>query len=821
MKLPRTWLLIALLTWLPASHAHQVSYSIPRDLTGSPFNCSYSAGLYTCPSITLGHHTVLYVTAPVDIKVNGTFSADHHFVTSNNGNKLTLDVTGSLTIAHQSSVELDLDKVGGSAHIAHHTSVKGNVSVGGSLQIDHQSLIIGNVVTGGDLVVGSKSSITGTCTVGGTTAYRGCGAAPPVANLHHIRIEHASTGVTCAPSTITIKACSGPDSGGTCTPFTDGVSGTILAASSQSQEIDYEIPDDSSETTITLSSSTPRTFTLSSPDTAYTCWNGTSNSCQLEFEQAGFEFSGIPNHSAGAQQTATLSAIASSPSRKTCAPAFTSATPVTFRCTYNNPTSGSSITLTFGSTATTFTCGTDRSISVPFDGNGKAEFKLTYPDVGNITLTASANSNMSGQDSFIAAPASFRLTAASNPIRAGLDSNLTVEALTTTASVRAKSFGLESGTPESVKLSFKRCQPNIGSPNDGIFTSNAGGFSDGQATYTIRWSEIGNGDLTAALLSGNYLGSSLAPTGILAPSTGACASTDGALTSVPHHFMTETAQPVYTYSGQPMKVIVTAHAAHAGPPNGSEVTTNYYLPGSGASKTVRTLTFGAWNGTTSNPGGGTWDSSVPILISALANEPTRGKISFTRTYTLPNKFTAPVNATIRVNDTYATSMGYEEATTNIRNGRLRLSNAFGSVTQDLNIPVMAQYWSGSSWILNADDNYTTVPLPSIALTRSGAASTSNAAEIPVLTNGQGRILITRPTSGTAGTVDVAVNLGYTTSQDVSCLPGTHPTTVGNRQPWLRHTFGSCAAPADPTARATFGVYPGQTKRTIYVREAFD
>jgi MSHA biogenesis protein MshQ len=790
------------------AHGAAVNYSWPADLTGSPFNCSEtSPSVYTCPAISFSKNTSVAVTAPIKVIVDGDFYAFMADI-GTSGNNLLLDVRGNVTFSKNSSGYLDI-KATGSINIGMNSSIHGDLaSSGGNVNVDKNSTIYGNVDANDDLYVGKHGRITGTCSYAHTNYICAGGTTP---GFDHIMISHAPTGITCTPSTITIKACSGADSNGTCTAFNGGVSGTIVAAGGAGQELEFDIPEDSSQTTIALASSTATTYTLSTPDAKYSCWNGTSNSCQIEFEQAGFVFADIPNHWAGEQQASTLSAVSTTGSGKTCAPAYTSATPVTFRCAYVNPGVGSPLTLAFGSNPPeTFSCGTDKSISVPFDGNGQAAFKLTYPDAGNITLTAFVGSDMNGQDSFIAAPASFRLTALENPIRAGKDAGITVEALTRTGAV-APSFGRE--TPaESVQLTFKRCQPSTDGPSDGVFTSVSAPFSNGAASYRIIWDEVGNGDLTAKLVNSSYLGSGLAPAGILGPSSSACSAADGALVSVPHHFQTRTGQAVYTYSGQAMKILVTAHAADHKP------TSNYYIPSGTASRTVRTLTVEAWNGLTQNPGPGSWNQAS-VAPADISNDSTRGTVTFLRTYTLANKLTAPADATIRVKDAYTSSAGFEEAVTNIRNGRLRLSNAFGSINQDLAIPVMAQYWSGSTWILNSDDNYTRVDLPAIALTRSGAAINSNAAAMGTLVNGQGKIVITKPGSGTAGTVDVAINLGDV-GLDISCL-ASHPASTGSALPWLRHTYGSCASPADPSARATFGVYPGQTKRTIYVREAFN
>jgi MSHA biogenesis protein MshQ len=130
--------------------------------------------------------------------------------------------------------------------------------------------------------------------------------------------------------------------------------------------------------------------------------------------------------------------------------------------------------------------------------------------------------------------------------------------------------------------------------------------------------------------------------------------------------------------------------------------------------------------------------------------------------------------------------------------------------------VQAQYWSGSSWVLNGDDGCTTLPANAFFLT-GGPAATMTASAVN-LAGGLGTLTLTKSTTAT-GSVDVAANLG-TAGNDQSCL-STHGGTAANR-PWLRSRNGSCAATydRDPSARATFGIYAPETRRTVHVREQF-
>ena len=69
-------------------------------------------------------------------------------------------------------------------------------------------------------------------------------------------------------------------------------------------------------------------------------------------------------------------------------------------------------------------------------------------------------------------------------------------------------------------------------------------------------------------------------------------------------------------------------------------------------------------------------------------------------------------------------------------------------------------------------------------------------------------------------LDIAVNLG-STSADQSCNT-TKPSTTGAAKAWLRAQNGNCAATADrdPAARASFGVFAPETRKTVHVRDIF-
>lgn len=163
----------------------------------------------------------------------------------------------------------------------------------------------------------------------------------------------------------------------------------------------------------------------------------------------------------------------------------------------------------------------------------------------------------------------------------------------------------------------------------------------------------------------------------------------------------------------------------------------------------------------------------------------------------------------------------------LRSGRLWLSNVFGSEKAALQLPVQAQYWTGKTWALNSADHCTTVPAASVVragyLSYQGSATTAWTTTPSALTilGGNGTVSLSAPTpAGSTGSVDLALNLGSTTT-DASCL-SSHPASTGAGLPWLRGRNGSCASTwdRDPAARASFGVASPETRKTVHVRELY-
>jgi MSHA biogenesis protein MshQ len=151
------------------------------------------------------------------------------------------------------------------------------------------------------------------------------------------------------------------------------------------------------------------------------------------------------------------------------------------------------------------------------------------------------------------------------------------------------------------------------------------------------------------------------------------------------------------------------------------------------------------------------------------------------------------------------SSGHAEGVTDVRSGRLRLSNAYGSVSP-IYMPVEAQYWSGLSWVKNTTDSCTT--------TAGGAPNVTFA----VAPGNTGWTL--SPAALLAGQMSSVVASGPTGLKIDKAPPGA--TTITATVPvWLKWTWGGVLNPVVPSANANVGIYgTPESRRAVHVRELY-
>jgi MSHA biogenesis protein MshQ len=815
-------------------------YTLPASLTASPFSCTLSSGVYNCPSIDLSKTTILRLSSNVAIKVNGTFSANKEFSTENNGYTLSLDVSGSVDFKKEVDATMTL-KTGGSLSIDKDAIFNGNITAVGDINIAKDGVINGNVTTNGKLTVAQGTVINGTCFAAGGSNYA---CQVPVAQFDHVRLSHNGVGVTCTASYVTVNACSGSDANGSCATSSVAVAGTVYARSAAGVLLassPFSIGAGQGATRVGLQVTSAQTATFSvgnltqAPVNPYTCWDNNSGvaSCNHSYTDSAFQFD-VPDHVAGVPQTIAVRAVRKSDNAMVCAPAFTAPTPVNLQCAYSNPISGSQAVVANGVALkdSSGACAAGgQSVTLNFDDNGYASTTVTYPDAGSMTLKATyAATNTTGSDSFVAAPKAFRFSRTpAATVMAAVPFSATVTAVNND-NVATPNFGKES-TPAQLTLGLNKCQPSGGAA--GIFSGTLGGFDYDSATGTnsatgnnLKWSEVGLGYLTATLAGGGYLGSAITVSGTMDTGAGACG---GAIRFTPAYLTTALAPAqVYAYSGQPVsKVRITPFNASGA------VTTNY----TDAPGVARKVTLAAYYANASGavvpvpPATGALSGKDVLPSAFLPASPVGADATPAYTFVPPASAAAakpaPLQLIVRAEDEdHISSVGHAEASINIRFGRLRLFNAFGSANASLTMSLQAQYWSGGSWLLNSEDSTTTIPDTAMALNASGVSGVSvqgltvqaDGSRATVLSGGQ-RTLRLLKSNTTKGYVDVAANLG-SLMVDSSCL-SVHPASVGAALPWLRALNGGCSSYSDPSARATFGIFAPENKATIHVRETFN
>ena len=650
--------------------------------------------------------------------------------------------------------------------------------------------------------------------------------------VDHFELRHASgTGLTCTPTAVTVAACQDASCS---TLYTGGAAGTLTASGAGitvnwPSTAAFSIGAGSSTVSVPMQQTTAGSVVLglsgASPVPANTtsCTFG-SPSCTFTASDSGLLFD-VPDHVAEVAQTVSVSAVRKSDNGLACVPAFASVSrSVTFTCATTNPSTGTrpvrvgGRALNSGNNASAACDASGQAVSLAFNASGVASTAVQYADVGQMLLNAryagsgsDAGLVMTGSDNFIAAPASFAFSAISAaPIKAGTPFGASVTARNN-AGATTPNFGRET-TPASVTLAFTRAQPTGSGASNGVFTGSMGAFSAGVATSsTLVWSEVGKGDLTATLTGASYLGSGLSASG----TTG----TGGAVGRfTPHHFdvAVTPACSSFSYAAQPFTVTVTAKNGLATP----TTTVNY----DGSSSTAPNFSKATTLSDAPTLGVGSFGSTGAIAATQFI----KGVATTTTpAYTFASKTTAAQTLVVRATDADSiSSLGYAEGSNPLRSGRLRLSNAFGSEKSTLALAVQAQYWSGNAWVLNNADSCTIVPATAVARARyydnhgSATSAWTSAASAITISAGNGTLTLGAPSPTTTGSVDLALNLG-SGAADQSCL-ATHPASTGAASPWLRAQNGACStlSDRDPSARASFGIYVPETRKTIHVRELF-
>jgi hypothetical protein len=162
--------------------------------------------------------------------------------------------------------------------------------------------------------------------------------------------------------------------------------------------------------------------------------------------------------------------------------------------------------------------------------------------------------------------------------------------------------------------------------------------------------------------------------------------------------------------------------------------------------------------------------------------------------------------------------------TEVRFGRARLDNAFGSELLDLPLRLRLQHWNGQGYVDTADDTCTRFAASDFALNFPASPKNLLAACETVVGLAGGvpaALRLSRPGAGNAGWVDLRLNLGASASgQTCTAAAASAATTATTaNKAYLQSRWTGATYEQDPTARASFGTYRA-AGNLIYLRENY-
>jgi hypothetical protein len=617
----------------------------------------------------------------------------------------------------------------------------------------------------------------------------------------------------------------------------------------------------------------------------------------------GTQISGKNSNTGFGAQTLYLQAIRTDTSTGSCVGVFQSQTvSIEMAGARINPTGSASQLSVLNSGGTMTALGTGAgaagaytSVSLAFDAQSKAPLVVNYPNAGSVSLFARyqlpappGGTYISGtSNAFVVRPFGLRISGPPNG-RTGAGSTVyaragatwpdlvTVSAVAWAAGEDANNdgipdsdavlagnavttnFGAES-TPATAAVTHALAEPSGGS--SGTLTAALSAFTNGVATASASWSEVGLINLFATSTSYLGTGQNVRNSGTGYTGVGRFIPYDFAVARNTPMLQPACASGNFTYVGQPFNY-ATVPVLTVTARNQAGATTQNYA-GSfmkivnasitpSASQAARYSRFDAL-------GGGTTPALDVGALPAVAGDPAIGAFAGgvgTLTFSGGGGFVltratpvAPFNADIGLSfsltdgdgvvvgsiDGSAGANPVQFGTTSaagngmafvggaraMRFGRLRLQSANGSERLPLSMRVSARYWNGSGFVANALDSCTTLSAANVALGnyRGNLAAGETTVSVPAATlaGGVGSLRFSAPGAGNEGSVDVSLNLGGLAA-GTSCLGGMGASTGANLA-WLQGAWCGAAYDDDPSARATFGIYRAGD-RIIYLRENY-
>ena len=532
-------------------------------------------------------------------------------------------------------------------------------------------------------------------------------------------------------------------------------------------------------------------------------------------------------------------------------------------------------------------------VSMQFDANGEAPFSFNYADVGQLTLHARVDvaasspepafTLLGSSNAFVVRPFGFAMdfsgqraadyaddgtlnnSTGSNTSwapdangsvfqTAGQNFNLNVRAVAwqatddsdndglpdagadLTDNATTSNFGNESSSGLLV-FSHSLREPSagaVGTLTAPSLTVGGGGsdFSNGSATATLNWSEVGIMDLTASLA--NYLGDSAADAshtensfGRFIPASFDVAVQNGAFSPACGSF---------SYIGQSFGFATTPGATLTARNAAGGTTQNYTQSGFlKLSPSNVTRSFSNADNTQTGADGLTLMEAATDMLpgsGSVSANATPGLVDYlfdpadTFVYTKnANSEIGPFTSSLSISATgFADSDGVSVGTLptwtptgiDIRYGRWVMQNAYGPEVDALALSAQVEYLNGTgSYVLNTADSCSDISA-GISTSPSGTAGAGSITNIAV---GAGTTDLTYNAPLLSGSAGINLTAPYNPSSPGLNYSGSVDVSVDlTTLPWLRYDWDGTGSLMDhPDVSATFGQYRGHD-RIIYWRE---
>jgi len=650
--------------------------------------------------------------------------------------------------------------------------------------------------------------------------------------MDHLEIyADSSKNVTCAPTTLRVRACANA----TCSrPYVGGATGTIkLTNGGTVKSAAFTIAAGQAYSAdVSLTANIAGTWVASATSGATgtnTCAIGAlsvSSNCNLTVTASGLVLTLDPHFAGTSQPLGVQVALLG-----VCSPVLAVAGNLVMNTTATFNSSNSPSLTDSAGTVRSLTNGSlvsSVAVAVTNRGLGGNTFKYNAGGVAKVAMSVASVSlvglntlvNLSGDVVTRAVPKKLRLVPAlsgtdmsaidANKISAGSTFQLKIQGEDVSGSLIPLDPDLSAlGTVALTKAVIKPVAAALN--NDPDLSIGTLALVNGVPSLNLSWAEVGTIGLTSGGIS-NYLGSGLdVAAGVVGGFN---------LRFVPASFRMDAALPcsdglkAFVYAGQPFPVTVTALNA------ASAVTQNYDGTAAlAADRVAKDVTISATSGLTNGTLGGS-TLGATLFDGGIASG------TLTDTFAAAKKQSAPETLPLKAIDGDVT-VNVSAPSVLVRSGRIKLSNAYGSEAGTLRVPMQVQYWDGEAWVPAADTSCATQANLLTGLTNSKwanalgnlkahAGSTLTSLNLPVsvqsvdLGTASDGFLLNAPGKGKTGTVDVTLDL----------------SASGANMPWLQSLDESCGhnVLCNPKARASFGVYKPEGKvngpKTVTIRNVY-